>query len=194
MKIKIVEQIEFSTVLFDSLFGLILFFSFASFLDIKELLPFTFYLFTTIILIHWWLIFKSADDAFAEEVNDSAIDLVFGIIYIILLEYIVLMSSLANYIQATYFLIALLAVDLIWALVWRYIGEWETHNIERIGRMEKELNHNIIIDIVTIVLFILLSVCGSLMSPWLFVTFFIALYIIYIILTFSTKIIDLKIF
>ena len=42
---KIIEQIEFSSVLFDTLFGLILFFSLDSFLEIKGIAPFIFYLF-----------------------------------------------------------------------------------------------------------------------------------------------------
>jgi len=77
---KIIEQIGFSSVLFDTLFGLILFFSLDSFLVIKGAASFIFYLFSTIIIIHWWLVFKSADDAFEEEVTDSAVDLIFGII------------------------------------------------------------------------------------------------------------------
>ncbi|MEI8253484.1 MAG: hypothetical protein WCG25_07260 [bacterium] len=65
------QQIEFSSVLFDTLFGLILFFSIDSFLEIHNPLHFVLYLFTLIILIHRRLIFKSCDDAFDKEVTDS---------------------------------------------------------------------------------------------------------------------------
>ena len=71
MRIKKGQQIEFSSVLFDTLFGLVLFFSIDSFLDIKDPLHFVFYLFSIIILVHRRLFFKAADDAFDEEVTDS---------------------------------------------------------------------------------------------------------------------------
>ena len=191
---KIDQQIGFSTILFDSLFGLILFFSLDSFLDIKGFYQFIFYLFSAIIVIHWWLVFKSADDAFREEVDDSAIDLVFGIVYIIFLEFIVLMSRDFNLVKATYYLLALLALDLVWALAWRYLGQWHTTDTKKIKKMEIELNYNIGINIIAIILFALLIIVNSIISIPFYLTLFIVLYIIYIILTFRTKIIDLKIF
>src|SRR5665647_1639557 len=120
MEIKENQQINFSSILFDTIFGLIIFFSLDSILDVKGTTNFIFYIFTLIIVVHWWLIFKSADDAFAEEVTDSAADLVFGIIYVILLEYVVLYSKTANFKISTAFLISLLVIDLIWTLTWRY--------------------------------------------------------------------------
>jgi hypothetical protein len=191
---KIIQQKEFSSILFDTLFGLILFFGLDSFLDIRGALPFVFYLFSTIILIHWWLIFKSADDAFDEEVTDSAVDLAFGIVYVVLIEYIVLNAKLFSMMAATGYLLILLSVDLIWALAWRYIGKWSTKDKEKIKRMEKELDHNIRINLAIIAAFSLLIILAQFLSPVLFVIIFIVLYIAYIIATFKTKIIDLKIF
>jgi hypothetical protein len=191
---KIFEQIGFSSVLFDTLFGLILFFSLDSFLEIKGIFPFVFYLFSTVIIIHWWLVFKSADDAFGEEVTDSAVDLVFGIIYVILIEYIILNAKLFAVTAATSFLIALLAVDLVWALLWRYIGQWDTIDKEKIKRMEKELDHNIRIDSIAIVIFVFLTAIAQFLSPALYIIGFIAFYLFYIIITFQKKIIDLRIF
>jgi hypothetical protein len=191
---KIIQQIGFSTILFDSLFGLILFFCLDSFLEIKGVFPFVFYLFSIIILVHWWLVFKSADDAFEEEVTDSAVDLVFGIIYIILIEYIILNAKTFAITSATWFLIALLAVDFLWALIWRYVGEWHTKNKEKVKSMEKELDHNIVVDLVMIALFALLALSSAYLSPAPYIISFIVLYIVYIIITFKTKIIDLRIF
>jgi hypothetical protein len=191
---KIIQQKEFSSILFDTLFGLILFFGLDSFLDIRGVSPFIFYLFSTIILIHWWLIFKSADDAFDEEVTDSAVDLAFGIVYIVLIEYIVLNAKLFSMTTATGYLLILLSVDLIWALAWRYIGKWNTTDKKKIQRMEKELDHNIQINLAAIAVFSLLIILEQSLSPALFITGFIILYIVYIIATFKTKIIDLKIF
>lgn len=191
---KIIQQIEFSTVLFDTLFGLILFFCLDSFLEIRGVLPFIFYLFSVVILVHWWLVFKSADDAFNEEVTDSAVDLLFGIIYIILIEYIVLNAKLFATTTATWFLVSLLIVDLIWALIWRYVGKWHTENKEKIKCMEKELNHNIQINSIMILVFIFLIIIAQFLSPALYIFGFIILYLIYIIITFQKKIIDLRIF
>jgi len=191
---KIAEQIGFSSILFDSLFGLILFFGLDSFSAVGGGLPFVFYLFSTIILVHWWLTFKSADDAFDKEVTDSAVDLVFGIIYVILVEYIILSSKVFNLMAATGFLLALLIVDLVWALAWRYVGEWNTKDKYRIAQMEKELDHNILLNISTIIIFAVLFIVCPLVSAEIYVPLFMILYSIYIVFTFKTKIIDLRIF
>lgn len=191
---KIVQQKEFSTVLFDSLFGLILFFCLDSFLEIKGVLPFIFYLFSVVILVHWWLIFKSADDAFDEEVTDSAIDLAFGIIYIILIEYIILNAKIFAVTTSTWFLISLLTVDLIWALIWRYVGKWQTKNKTKIKSMENELDNNIWISSLMIFIFSFLVIISQFLPVSLYILGFIFLYLIYIVITFKKKIIDLRIF
>ncbi len=191
---KIIQQIEFSTVLFDTLFGLILFFCLDSFLDIKGVLPFVFYLFSIIVLVHWWLIFKSADDAFSDEVTDSAVDLLFGIVYIVLIEYIILNAKLFATMTATWFLISLLILDLAWALVWRYVGKWHTTKKEKIKSMEKELDQNILVDSALIAIFIFLAIMAQFLSPAAYVIGFIIFYLLYIVVTFKTKIIDLRIF
>jgi len=163
-------------------------------MDIHGLLPFIFYIFSTFILIHWWLVFKSADDAFSEEVTDSAVDLVFGIIYIILIEYIILNAKLFSVAGATTYLIALLAVDLVWALAWRYVGNWNTTDRVKIKSMEKELNHNIRVNCVAIVVFGLLLTLAPALSSAIYIATFIIFYILYVVATFKTKIIDLRIF
>ncbi len=60
--------------------------------------------------------------------------------------------------------------------------------------MENELNNNLKIDIVAFVVFLWLLLLSPLLSPLVFVIGFIWLYIIYIILSFRYKIIDLDIF
>ncbi len=77
------QQFSFSSLLFDTLFGLIVFFGLDSFLEIKEPIAFAFYIFSNIILIHWWLLFKSVDDTFGKEVENSVTDLLFGLVYVI---------------------------------------------------------------------------------------------------------------
>jgi hypothetical protein len=194
MKLRDLSQLEFSSVFFDTLFGLVLFFGLDSFLDITTTSHFVFYIVSTIIVVHWWLLFKSADDAFSEEVTDSAADLVFGIIDVILIDYVVLLAKVFSYQAATGYLIALLGVDLLWALLWRYVGTWNTKSEERIRFMEHELNRTIVIDVIAMALFAVLFYLGGSISAAIFVSCFAGLYLIYILMTFWGKVIDLQIF
>jgi hypothetical protein len=194
MKTAITQQMQFSSLLFDTLFGLILFFNLDSLLEITRGSQLIFYLFTMIILVHWWLIFRSADDAFGEEVANSATDLLFGLVYLVLLDLIILLAKTLAYDQVVILLLALLIIDLAWILVWRYVGRWETTGREKIKTMEHELNSNLKINLLMIAVFLLLFLTLSHLSLPLFIFLFILGYLIYIILTFKYKIIDLKIF
>lgn len=188
------QKIEFSPLFFDTLFGLVIFFSLDSFFDIKDISHFIFYLFSTIIVVHWWLMFKSSDDSFGEEVTDSAADLVFGIIYVILLEYVVLFAKDFNYQMSTYYLFALLVLDLIWVTAWKYIGDWHTRDKKKISSMQKELDSNIRVTLFSIVLFIIFIIFGINKAPVISVTWFILSYLTFIFLTFKYKIINIRIF
>ena len=194
MKIIRDEQISFSSILFDTLFGLVLYFSIDSILEIKNITALFFYLFGMIILIHWWIMFKASDDAYSEEVTDSGLDLIIGIIQVIFIDFIVLASRSSDYILATKFLIALLAVDLLWAIVWLYVGKWHTKDTLKINLMEKELKNNIKIDSIAFILFILFLTIFQFTTFLFFMIGFIVIYLVYIILSFRYKIIDIDIF
>jgi len=194
MKTAIGQQIEFSSVLFDTLFGLILFFSIDSFLDIKDPLHFIFYLFSLIVLIHRRLIFKSCDDAFDKEVTDSGLDIIIGIIELILIEYVVLMARGFDTVSTAYFLLALLGVDLIWTIIWLYVGKRRHEDKERIKSMERELQNNLKLVIAGIIMFTILIAFAQFLSPLLFIIGFIVLYSVFIVLSFRNKIVDIKIF
>lgn len=194
MKLKIFNQLDFSTLLFDTLFGLVLFYSFDSLLDIRNTLNFIFYLFSTIIVVHWWLMFKSADDIYAEEVTDSAADLIIGILDVIFLDYVVIISRGTTFANAIYYLFALFILDLIWALIWRFVGAWRTIDKGKIGFMEGRLNKNIYIDIFMILGISGLIVTQNLFSPVLFSIVYIGLYCLYMAFTFLYKVVDIDIF
>lgn len=188
------SQYNFSSLLFDTLFGLVLFFNLDFFLEMKNPWHFGFYLISFFILIHWWLLFRAADDTFGAEVENSLVDLLFGLGDLILITYVILLSRNFEYQQATYFLIALFALDLSWALIWRLVGKWSTPDQSKIQAMERELNYTIIFDIISIILLIGLIIS----APWLvaawYVYLFAAIYIIFTFLTFQFKIIDLRSF
>lgn len=194
MVAKKVQQVEFSSVLFDTLFGLVLFFSLDSFRDIHSPIHFVFYLFSLIVVIHWWLIFKTSDDAFGTEVTDSGLDLVIGIVELILIEYIVLMARSFDYLMTGWFLVALLMVDLIWTLIWRYLGRWKTTNSQVIKRMEQELVGNQRVVSVGLAMFGLLMAISQFVAPAVYVMGFVILYLVFVVLTFRHKIIDIKVF
>lgn len=194
MKIIRNEQIAFSSILFDSLFGLVLFFSIDSILDIKNFPNLFFYLFSIIILVHWWLIFKSCDDAYDQEVTDSALDIIIGIVQLVFIEFIVMASRSSDYILATKFFIALLLVDLLWAIIWLYVGRWRSEDIVKIHSMENELKNNIKIDLITLFVFLVFYVFFQYSLPLVFIIGFIALYISYIYLSFKFRIINIDIF
>lgn len=194
MSVLTIQQIGFSSILFDTLFGLVLFYSMDSFLDIKDPLHFIFYIFSVVILVHWWLIYKSADDAFGEEVANSDLDLIIGIIQVILIEYISLTSRNFSYQTTTWFLIVLLASDLIWVLIWRYIGQWHVKNSDKITDMENELRNDLLAITPTFLSFLSLAILSSFLSPGLHVFLFITFYFLFILLTFKFKIIDINFF
>jgi len=191
---KYAEQINFSGILFDTLFGLILFFSLDSFFEITDMYHLILYVFTTFIIIHWWLEFKSVDDTFGAEVNKSLIDLLLGAIYIILIELIVFYSKIFDFVGISLALLAVFTIDLIWSIIWRYVGKWETKDIKKIKMMEMELDRGIKMNSVIILLLMLLIALIPFLTPARFVIFFITIYLFYAALTFRYKIIDIRVF
>ncbi len=189
-----IHQIDFSSVLFDTLFGLVLYFSLDSFLEIQNPIHFVFYLFSIVILIHWWLMFKSVDDMFDNEVTDSGMDIIIGIIELVLLDYLVLTSRSFDYMRTGWFLVALLLVDLLWTMIWRYVGTWRTADLQKIKSMENELDRNLKALVIGLFLMSIFTILSPIVSPVIFVTGFMGSYIVYIALTFRYKIIDIKIF
>lgn len=101
-------------------------------------------------MIHWWVIFRSADDLYQKEVNNSLADLGFGIIYIGLLEFVTLYSREFEYVTVMWFVFGFFLVDFFWALLWRFVGRWK--NKEKVRLMEAELNISLKIDILMVLL------------------------------------------
>lgn len=194
MKLTPTQQLDFTTLLFDALFGLILFFGIDAFLEVKDSSHFIFYLLGNIILIHWWLIFKSAYDIFGNEIINSAIYIIFGIIEIILLDYMVLFSTTFQYVATTGYLLALFVVDCIWIIIWRYVGHWETKDAKKIKTMELELDNNLRVNALMLVFLSLLLYFSRFLTPNTFLVVLIVVYLAYISLTFKKHIIDIRIF
>ena len=188
-----VEQFQFPSLLYDSLFGLVIYFSLDSFLEIKDPIHLIFYLFSTIIIIHWWLMFKSAAEVFGKIIHKSALNLVLNILYIILIQYYVLMSAEFLYNKAIFFIFVLFLLDLIWAFVWRQFLPKHTKKRAELSVMIQEINHIIYSDLFVILGLFFLMLVNKFISAPIYVLLFILIYSIYIVITFKYKIIDLKI-
>lgn len=188
------HQVTFSDIFYDTMFGLVIFYAIDGLMDLNGMASFAFYIFSMIIIIHWWLIFKSADDAFGSEVKDSIVDLAIGVVQIILIDYMVLFAKTFNYSVANYFLIALVVVDLFWAFLWFYVGEWKTKNNSTIEAMEKELKGTIMADIILLIGLTVLALISAFISADMFVAIFITIYSIYMYFTVKLGIIDMRIF
>ena len=187
-------QKSFDTVLFDTLFGLILFFNIDLFIDIKDTNHLIWYLFSFFVAIHWWLAFKSSDDAFGSEVNSSFVDIIFGIIYIIFIDYAILLARNYDYMGSSLFILAVIFMDFLWALVWKCFGKWSTKNKIRITLMEDELTHTLWADAIGMFSIVMLLVINAvfMFTATQFIQAMILLYAIYVVLTFKLDIIDLK--
>lgn len=191
---KITQQVDFSSVLFDSLFGLILFFSMDSFLDITDPVHFIFYLFTTVILVHWWLLFKCSEDLYGQDVNNSITDMVLGLGFIVFLEFAVLYARDFDYIMATWALLGVFVLDIIWTMLWRYVGKWEARDPKLISSMQNELDISLRLIILMIVLTVINLGVSKYLNAWQYLILFMLDYCVFIWLTFKYKLIDLDIF
>jgi len=186
------HQIEFPTILYETIFGLIIYFNLDSFVKVTGLLHFLFFFCSFILVIHWWLMFEAASDQFGEETKSSALNLSLNIVYLVLINYIVQFAAIFSYYKANIFLFFLLIGDIAWSLIWKYIKPWKTKDTLKINEMNLELIKIIKSDLMLIVPTIALIIIGNIISPIAFVSVFAIAYFLYIFVTFKWKIIDLR--
>jgi len=169
------HEIEFSSLFFDTLFGLILFFGLDSFLEIKDPVHFLFYLSVSGIVVYWWLTYKAIDDIFGNEVSDSVTDMIIGLCQIGILNFMLLTSKTFDYVTVTYLLAILFMTDLVWAILWKYAGKWKTKSRIRREKMELYLSRHIRLDAAMVVVSVLLAVSSFYINTAVFVAAFIVL-------------------
>ncbi len=188
------NQFNFSSLLFDTLIGLVLFFGLEEFVHINNLVHLLLYFFITLIAVHWWLVFKSVDDCYDEEADNSATYILFGIFEVFIINYMFGSGKSYDYTFVTLFTIVLLLTNLGWAALWRYVGRWKTADTKRIAYMEAELDQTIKSDIYALVLFSTLLLFVPTLPAGFVVVLFVMYYCFYIFLTFKHKIVDIKLF
>jgi|SRR3989338_1591473 len=189
-----VEEMGFSGLLFDTLFGLILFFNIDSILEINNTFHLIFYVFTILIVVHWWLIFKSADDTYGNEVRNSIVDVVFGLVYIFFIMLVVLHTKKFNLFYTTLFLTLLFLVDIVWSVTWKHGGKWKVKDKAKIRIMENDLKTNIKLDVTFFILFMILCFASSMIDQVILIFLIIVTYVAYIYATIKTKIISFNYF
>lgn len=187
------HQAEFSPILFDTLFGLLIFLGIGAFLELRGATHFAFYLASTVVVIHWWLKYKAADDAYGLEVNNSTLDLLFGIGEIVLLQMAMIAAAQAEYATAIAYFTMPLLVEAAWALLWRFFGKWSRSSRQRVRYMEQELEYTLFLNLGAAVVFGTLIVLSVALAPASLVWSFIAAYVLYIVLTYRFELIDVKV-
>ncbi len=187
------EQFGFASLLFDSLFGLVIYFSLDSFLEITEPLHLIFYLFTLVVVIHWWLMFKSASEMFGKITQRSATNIVLNIIYIVMIQYYILMAAEFSYNAAITFVLILFAVDLIWCLMWAKLLPKRASKSPDLPIMLVEIFNIIKSNLIVVFALIFLILANKFLAAPIYISIFIATYIVYIIMTFKYEIIDLEV-
>lgn len=188
------HQTEFSPLLFDVLFGLLLFQSIGWFFSLKDAVHFCFFALSLLIIIHWWMKYKSEEEVYGLDVNNSSLDLLFGVAEVVILEAAMLAATQADYITAAFFFILPLLTDAVWALLWRIFGKWRRSSKQKIVFMERLLERTMVLDLAFAAIIGGVLTAGVSMTAGLFVAIFAAVYCLYIVLTFVLEMVGLKIF
>ncbi|HTK60209.1 MAG TPA: hypothetical protein VL283_03325 [Candidatus Baltobacteraceae bacterium] len=186
------HQAEFSPVLFDILFGLLIFLGIASFDGMQDAAHFVFFLASIAVVLHWWLKRKAAETAFGLEASNSTLDLLFGIGEVALLQMAMLGAARADYAQdITYFTLPLL-LESARALLWRFFGKWHASSAKRVRYLEQQLGYVIFLNLAAGFVFGSIVALSPLMYASDLVLCFVIGYGIYIALTQQYEIIDVK--
>lgn len=187
------QQAEFSPILFDTLFGLLVFLNIGAFAGLADATHFAFYLASLVVVLHWWLKYKAADDAYGLEVNNSTLDLLFGIGEIVLLQMAMLAAAQAEYSTAIAYFAMPLLLEAAWALLWRFFGTWAHSSRQRIRFMEQELEATLFLNLGTAAVFGGLVALSAVLSPAGLVWSFIAACVLHIAMTYRFELIDVKV-
>lgn len=188
------HQTEFSPLLFDVLFGLLIFQSVGWFFALKDAVHFCFFTLSLLIIIHWWMKYKSEEEVYGLDVNNSSIDLLFGVVEIILLEAAMLAATQADYVSSAFFFAIPLVTEAVWALLWRIFGSWRRSSKQKVAFMERLLERTMLLDLCIAALIAGLLTSSVSLTAGVFAGILAGIYALYFILTFAFEIVGLKIF
>jgi hypothetical protein len=183
---------EFSPVLFDVLFGLLIFIGISAFAYLRDSAHFVYTLTAVFVILHWWLKRKAADETYGVEAGSSTTDLLFGIGEIVLLHLALLSAARGDYAMSMAFFAMPLVLEAVRALIWRIFGSWGLATPKRVRYIEQQLGYVIFLNLGTALLLAALSALApGLLAADLILCFVIA-YAGYAVLTHRLDIIDVK--
>lgn len=188
------HQTEFSPLLFDVLFGLLLFQSIGWFFAIQDATHFCFFALSLLIVIHWWMKYKSEEEVYGLDTGNSSIDLLFGVMEVVLLEAGMLAATKADYVSAAFFFVLPLVTEAVWATLWRLFGKWKRSSTQKIAFMERLLERTLLLDLSFAAVIGGLLTSSVSMTAGMFVGIYAVIYALYIVLTFVFEMVGLKIF
>jgi hypothetical protein len=180
--------------LFDVLFGLLLFQSIGWFFALKDAVHFSFFALSLLIIIHWWLKYKSEEEVYGLDVNNSSLDLLFGIAEIVMLEAAMLAATQADYLTSVFFFTLPFLSEAVWAFLWRIFGKWRRSSKQKVAFMERLLEKTLILDLAFAAIIGAVLTTTVSLTAGQFVAIFAAVYFLYIVMTFAFEMIGLKIF
>ncbi len=183
---------EFSPMIFDVLFGLLVFLGVEGLYLLRGSSAIAFSVASIAIVLHWWLKYKAADETYGLEVANSAMDLLFGVIEIILLQSALLAASGGDLLAAVFYFSLPLLTEAVWALIWRCCGRWSRTSRERVKFMEQQLEATIFLNLGTAGAIGALIVNAALLRTSAFIGIFAALYALYVACTIRWELVDLK--
>lgn len=188
------QQTEFSPLLFDVLFGLLLFQSIGWFFAIRDAVHFSFFALSLLVVIHWWMKYKSEEEVYGLDTNNSSVDLLFGVVEIVFLEAAMLAATKADYVSAAFFFLLPLLSETVWAVLWRVFGKWKRSSKQKIAFMERLLERTVLLDLSFAAVIGGLLTTSVNLTAGMFVGIFAVIYASYIVLTFVFEMVGLKIF
>jgi hypothetical protein len=186
------HQTEFSPILFDMLFGLLIFLGFSSFARLDGSTHFVFIASAIAVAVHWWLKRKAAVDTFGIEVGNSTLSLLFGIAEIVLLQMAMLAAAEAEYETAVTYFAMPIVLESVWALLLRFFGNWRHSTAKRVRYMEQQLEYVVFLNLVVGVILGAIVTFSPLMTAPDIVLSFILGYAAYVLLTYRLEIVDVK--
>ncbi|MFA5854418.1 MAG: hypothetical protein WC866_05040 [Patescibacteria group bacterium] len=183
---------EFSPLLFDVLFGLLVFLGVDALFGLKGPQAFLFVTTSIAIIVHWWLKYKSADETYGLEVGNSTLDLIFGLIEVVLLQCAIMAASRGQVVQAVFYFALPLLTEAVWALLWRFCGTWRRATRDRVQFMEQQLETTLFLNLSMAASIGALISNASQLSTAEFIGVFAILYAIYALLSSYWELVDVK--
>lgn len=185
---------EFSPLLFDVLFGLVVFLGVQEIFELRGAPSFLFAALSICIVLHWWLKYKAADETYGLDAGNSALDLIFGLIEVGLLLAAVLAASRGEILHAIFYFTLPLLTESTWALLWRFFGNWRRTSRERVNFMEQQLETTIFLNFAAAGAFgALIANAGMLSTAWI-ISLFALMYGGYAFLAGYWELTDVKVF